>query len=183
MTAPGRLILVTGPSGAGKDSVMDWARQRTQGLPAVFAHRYITRAPEAGGENHVHLSPAEFAAREAAGLFALSWGANGLKYGIGIEIDAWMERGLTVVANGSRGNLPRALERYPELVPVLITAPPEVLAERLAARGRESSQAVLARLKRGAALTPSGEGLVTIVNDGPLEQAGRALLELIQNRA
>lgn len=178
-----RFIFVVGPSGAGKDSVMAWARERAAGLPVAFAHRYITRPPDAGGENHVHVTDEEFAVRREAGLFALDWSANGQSYGIGIEVEAWLSRGLTVVANGSRGYLPEAVRRYPALVPVLITAPPEVLAARLAARGRETRDEILARLTRAAALDTAPGPTVEIVNDGPLERAGQQLLELIKGPA
>ncbi len=46
-----KLFYVIGPSGAGKDSVLDYARQHaTASLPASFAHRYITRVAESGNE-------------------------------------------------------------------------------------------------------------------------------------
>lgn len=186
---PGRLIYLVGPSGAGKDSVMDWARQHAAGLPVVFAHRYITREPAVGGENHVQLSLREFEARRNSGLFALHWTANGLAYGVGIEIESWMRQGLTVVVNGSRAHLPEAVRRYPALLPALVTAPPEVLTQRLEQRGRESREAILARLERAAALgmdlnmDTTTPGLKTIVNDGPLAQAGQALLTLLADQA
>ena len=65
--------------------------------PVIFAHRYITRAAEAGGENHVELSPAEFGLRRTHGLFAFHWQAHGNDYGIGREIYSWRRAGLTVV--------------------------------------------------------------------------------------
>ena len=61
--------------------------------PVAFAHRYITRPAEVGGENHVALSRAEFALRRAHGLFAFHWQAHGNDYGIGREIDAWRAAG------------------------------------------------------------------------------------------
>ena len=81
-----------GPSGAGKDSVLRYARERLAGSGVLFAHRYITRPPVAGDENFVSLDPAEFAARRARGLFAFDWEAHGCLYGIGLEIEAWLER-------------------------------------------------------------------------------------------
>ncbi|WP_461208670.1 phosphonate metabolism protein/1,5-bisphosphokinase (PRPP-forming) PhnN [Desulfocurvus sp. DL9XJH121] len=176
---PGRLVYVMGPSGAGKDSVLAWARERAGGLPVAFAHRYVTRPPEAGGEDHVPLTAEEFETRARAGLFALHWNANGLRYGLGVEIDAWMRAGLTVAANGSRGHLPQCLARYPDVLPVLVTAPPEVLAARLHARGRETMGVIAERLERGAALGADLPGAVVLDNSGPLERAGRRLLELL----
>jgi ribose 1,5-bisphosphokinase len=101
MAAP--LVYVMGPSGAGKDSVLARARfLLPPQAPIVFAHRYITRPAEAGGENHVALSAAEFTLRRDHGLFAYHWRAHGNEYGIGSEIQAWRRVGLTVVISGSR---------------------------------------------------------------------------------
>ena len=99
---PGNLIYVIGPSGCGKDSIMLYARKHCPGSEAAFAHRYITRPADAGGENHVALLPDEYRARLDLGLFALAWDSHGNRYGVGLEIDAWLEAGLNVVVNGSR---------------------------------------------------------------------------------
>lgn len=176
MTA--RLVYVVGPSGSGKDSLLAWARVRlAAGVPAVFAHRYITRPEAAGGENYVALTEDEFALRLARGLFAMHWASHARRYGIGIEIDQWLARDLDVVVSGSRAYLPEALARYPDLALVWVTAPVEVLRERLERRGRESAVEIAARLERGAALgVPPRPPAVTLANDGPIERAGAELL-------
>ncbi len=46
----GRLIWLMGPSGSGKDSLLSALRQREHSQLLV-AHRYITRAANAGSEN------------------------------------------------------------------------------------------------------------------------------------
>jgi ribose 1,5-bisphosphokinase len=176
----GRLVYVMGPSGAGKDSLLGFARDRLTGSRVLFAHRYITRAADAGGENHVYLSHEEFGARADLGLFVLQWTSHGLRYGIGVEIEAWMDRGFTVVVNGSREYLREALARYPALTAVHIDARPDILATRLAARGRETLDEVRARLARRVPLAvPEHVELATIDNSGALEEAGRALLEVL----
>lgn len=173
----GRLIYVMGPSGAGKDTVLRAARQAAP--PGLwFAHRYITRPADDASENHVALSPAEFAARRAAGGFSLHWESHGWCYGIGVEIDAWMAAGNDVVVNGSRAAFDAAHERYPALLPVLLTASPDVLRARLAARGRETGEAVEARLRRSAGLAVRHPRLVTVTNDGTLEDAAHRFLYL-----
>jgi len=96
-----KLIVVMGPSGVGKDTLLRLARAQLAGGAIQFAHRYITR-PEHGDENFVALSEPEFAARSARGLFALDWRAHGFHYGIGAEIDLWRRAGCAVVFNGSR---------------------------------------------------------------------------------
>ena len=92
MTGP--LVYVMGPSGAGKDSVLERARSLLSvDTPVAFAHRYITRPADVGGENHVALTRAEFASRRAHGLFAFHWHAHGNDYGIGREVEAWRAAG------------------------------------------------------------------------------------------
>lgn len=177
----GTLIYVVGASGSGKDSLLRHARARLGGEPGiVFAHRYITRPQDAGGENHVALTPPEFVARRTARLFALHWRSHGLEYGIGIEINQWLAKGLTVVVNGSRQHLPDFRIRYPELLPVWIEVQVDVLRQRLLARGRETAEEIERRLARHWELSGVTAGDTMIRNDGALEQAGEELVLLIR---
>lgn len=176
MKTAGRLWYVVGPSGAGKDSVIGYARAHCPtGLPLVFAHRYITRPADAGGENHVALSEAEFHWRAERGLFALAWTRNGLHYGIGREVQDWLADGIDVVVNGSRHSLETARTVFPGIRPVWVTAPPVLLAERLARRGREDAAAIAARLAMAPCTIP--DDAKVICNEGPLELAGQCLLD------
>ena len=169
-----------GPSGAGKDSVMNRAREMLPPeAPVVFAHRYITRPAESGGENHVALTPAEFALRRAHRLFAFHWEAHGNHYGIGREIHAWRKAGLAVVVSGSREHFLGLGGIDDDTHPVLITAPAERLAERLAKRGRKTDGAAAERLGRGEAYEVMDPRLTTITNDGALEAAAQAFVSLL----
>lgn len=177
----GRLIYVVGPSGAGKDSVLEHARKHAPlEISTVFARRIITRPAGAGGEQHVALSTAAFSLLRRQQAFALSWQANGLLYGIGREILDWMHAGLNVVVNGSREYLPVAAADFPDLVVVHVTAPPAVLRERLASRGREHAADIESRLVRTTTFTlPTGLVSTTIINDTTIEAAGEAFIELL----
>lgn len=150
----GRLIYLMGPSGSGKDSLLDAARERLAARGCVIARRVITRSAEAVGEEAVGVSPAEFDQLEADGAFALSWRANGLAYGIPRQIDDWLAAGQDVLVNGSRGYLPQARERYPELLAILLQVDEAALRQRLQARGRESAEQIEARLARSRELQP-----------------------------
>ncbi len=145
------------------------------------AGRYITRRPESGGENHMSLPEAEFRKRQAMGLFAMDWQANGYLYGIGNEIDLWLARGHHVLINGSRSYLGQAQERYGStLVPVLISVTPEKLRQRLIQRGRESVEEIDARVRRASQFAyaiPMGTAVVD--NNGTLEEAFDQLQDLI----
>ena len=132
-----------------------------------FVRREITRPEGAGGEEHCAVSPEEFAARRAAGGYALSWEAHGLGYGIPADIAGDLDAGRVVVANVSRAVLGEARGWFGVRV-LEITAPAEVLARRLAARGRESAADIAGRLARAVAL-PEGLDVVRVVNDGTVE--------------
>jgi ribose 1,5-bisphosphokinase len=180
----GRLFYVVGASGVGKDSLIQYARDALgKRHPVVFAHRYITRPPRPQGENHIALTEPEFVLRKRRGLFAMTWASHGYRYAVGLEIDEWLAKGLTVVVNGSRRYLPVARKRYPGMQVVWISAAPQVLAKRLARRGRESRNEIDARLRRNSRLgvKPPG-GALHINNEGPLESAGSRLVDLLAGK-
>lgn len=174
----GRLAYVMGPSGAGKDTLIAYARSRLDPAAVAFVRRYITRPAEPEGENHIALTHAEFAARREAGLFALSWSSHGFCYGIGIEIDSLLARGLVVAVSGSRAAWPEAKARYPGLFSILIEAPVELRARRLATRNREDKTAIRARLDRDVTL-PSDAALYRLDNSGAIAEAGDKLAAML----
>lgn len=176
----GALIYVMGPSGAGKDSVLGRARALLPPeAPVVFAHRYITRPHDVGGENHVALARAEFALRRSHGLFAYHWHAHGNDYGVGREIHDWRAAGLAVVVSGSRDHFEKTGGLDSQARPVLITASREHLKRRLAGRGRETALEAAERLDRANAYALNDARLVTIVNDGTLDDAARTFVTLL----
>jgi ribose 1,5-bisphosphokinase len=175
-----QLIYIVGASGVGKDSLMDYARRQLDGsIPLVFAHRYITRPVTQGSEDHVPLTIDEFRSRKTGGLFALDWESHGLYYGVGMEIDVWMQKGFHVVVNGSRQYLTVAKERYPGMIPIVIEADPEIIRHRLESRGREKGEEIEKRIKRQPSLDI--DGLIRISNNGLLEEGGAALLRILRS--
>ncbi|MFT2929485.1 ribose 1,5-bisphosphokinase [Enterobacter sp. HK-058-C-ECC] len=176
----GRLIWLMGPSGSGKDSLLSALRQQEH-PQLLVAHRYITRAANAGSENHIALSEQEFFTRAGQNLLALSWHANGYYYGIGIETDLWLHAGFDVLVNGSRAHLSQARARYgAALLPVCLQVSPDVLRSRLQSRGRESAREIDQRLERAARYTPSDCHVLN--NDGSLLQSVKIFLSLIRQK-
>ena len=128
------------------------------------------------------IASADFDRDCAAGRFALWWRGNGHGYGVGVEIDLWLQSGRHVILNGSRGYLPDAAERYPSLLPVVITIDPAVLRQRLSARGRETSDEIEARIQRAMALEViEHPALMVIQNNGQLAEAGEAFVGLLKS--
>ena len=166
----GTLFLVVGPSGAGKDTLMAGARAMLEpGGRYVFPRRAITRPAEAGGEEHEAVSSGIFTEREAGGGFFATWRAHGLEYGLPACIPAVLDAGRNVVANVSRTVLAEIAAREGSTVVVEVTAPPELLARRLAARGREDPADAARRLAREGAPYPVGMTVRRVVNDGTPE--------------
>jgi ribose 1,5-bisphosphokinase len=154
------IFAVVGPSGAGKDTLMSAACARDPSIRLV--RRVITRPADAGGEDFESVSEAAFQARKQAGAFALDWDAHGLRYAI--PADQLTGPG-TVLFNGSRKALSRACTVLPDLTVILVTAPLDVLAQRLAQRGREDAQDILGRLARSEFVLPAGIIPRVVVND------------------
>ncbi|MBO9465266.1 phosphonate metabolism protein/1,5-bisphosphokinase (PRPP-forming) PhnN [Tropicibacter sp. R15_0] len=175
---PGRVIAVVGPSGVGKDSVM-------AGLMAAdgsyqLVKRDITRAAELGGEDFTSLSPAQFAERQEAGAYCLSWQAHGLSYGIPARVQEQANAGQNYLINLSRAVLAEAHEVFADFRVLNLTASAEVLAKRLAGRGRESAEGIAQRLARSGADLPAHLRVVTVSNNGALADTiaeARALLQ------
>jgi ribose 1,5-bisphosphokinase len=177
MTA-GRMIAVVGPSGAGKDSLIAGAIAARPDL--VWAKRVITRPSAAGGEPYDGVTQAEFAARKASGQFVLDWHAHGLSYGIPASVLADLAAGRDVIFNGSRAELAAASRQFPDLIVVLITASTAILAQRLAARGREAEADIAVRLARATFELPPGIVVQVVENEGSISQGVARFLAAIQ---
>jgi ribose 1,5-bisphosphokinase len=112
----------------------------------------------------------------------MSWRANGLAYGIPAQINDWLAAGDDVLVNGSRGYLPEARRRYPNMLAILLTVDLAVLRQRLLARGRESLAEIDARLARNGQFQAEGaddRSLHLLDNSSHFERTVAALLDLI----
>ena len=172
------LILTVGPSGAGKDTLLNGARNAlADDLRFRFVRRVITRPGDMGEEAHESVTEQAFELRKQAGDFALTWRAHGLHYGIPADISMDLARGRVVIVNVSRAVVAEAVARFPVSV-IEISAPADVLAMRLAARGREDAVDVARRLARSIELRLPVERQ-TVVNAGTVEEGVRDLLAAI----
>ncbi|WP_323781349.1 phosphonate metabolism protein/1,5-bisphosphokinase (PRPP-forming) PhnN [Thalassovita sp.] len=175
---PGRFIAVVGPSGVGKDTVMEAVCDRHPEIRRV--RRVITRSAEAGGEDADAVTFEEFEARAQRGDFALFWDAHGLRYGIPASVYVDLAEGRDVLANLSRAVLPELETRFDRSMIFSITASAQVLAARLAARGRETEEEQTKRLQRADFRLAEGLNPVVIRNDGTLGEAVAAFSAALQ---
>ena len=178
----GILVLVVGPSGAVKDSVLNGARTAfADDERFVFAQRTITRESGAGFEDNVEATPGTFAAAKAAGAFALFWRAHDLDYGIPVSIEDDLRAQRCVIANVSRSVIELARARYAGTRVVNITAPLAVLARRIALRGREDVVTIEKRLARAGYPFPTSEDIVHLKNTGTVEEAVDRFTQMLRD--
>lgn len=179
----GTLFFVVGPSGIGKDTLLRGAKEALHGdSEFVFARRTITRAPDLGDEGHLSITSEEFTRISENGGFLVSWQAHGLGYGIPIELADDLCSGRNVVVNGSRAAAPDLLAKMKNVVVVEISAPPELIARRLAERGRENANDVKARLDRITPPLPAGTKSVQICNDSDVASGVEKLVSALTSR-
>jgi ribose 1,5-bisphosphokinase len=175
--APGRLVLVVGPSGAGKDTLLGLAKAAClDDGNIVFPRRVITREASASEDNE-EVSAGTFQEALARNEFCIHWEAHGHCYALPRAIDDDVRAGRTVVANVSRTVVAAMRSGYADVVVVSITAPPNVLAERLAMRARSSDGRIEHRLHR---TIEDAAPDVTIVNTGSAEYHARRFVRIIK---
>lgn len=176
---PGRLVLVVGPSGAGKDTLLNLARAAcADDRTIAFPRRFVTREATSWEDNR-QLDPESFQTALARGEFAVHWEAHGHCYALPRDVDDDIRAGRIVVANVSRTVVDAMRGAYADVVVVEITAPPEVLAGRLAMRARGSDGAIELRLRRNVDAAPAAPDII-IVNVGDAEPHARQLLAAIK---
>lgn len=170
-------VFVCGPSGAGKDSVLAWARGALVARSdIVFARRLVTR-PAQPGSDHDPIDPEDYSFLRGSGAFAWHWQAHGFGYAVPLRYAHQVAWGRVVVVNGSREHAQELLAS-PWMRRVLVTAPPAQLVARLRHRGREAPAAIVSRLARNARVTLDAD--LVIHNDASIAAAGELLLRYLE---
>ena len=178
---PGRVIVIVGPSGAGKDTLIGLARAALADRDdIVLPQRIVTRRSDEA-EDNVALSVAEFLRLQAQGGLAVSWQAHGLHYGYSIDIDAAVRRGARVLLNLSRTAVCAVRSRYRDTHVVLIDADRDVRRTRLVGRKRENGDAIEARLARETPFEASDADVI-ISNDKDEASAAQKLIDVVAAR-
>ena len=179
---PGRLVLVVGPSGAGKDTLIGGARETCKDDESVVFPRRVVTRPSSAAEDHDTMTVEEFTQAVADGAFSLWWDAHGHRYGVPSTIDDDIRAGRTVVCNVSRTIVSLARRRYAFVTVVLVTAPEDVLQQRLTYRERSSDGNLHNRVNRAVEIGPNAGADVIIRNVGRPEIGVRRMLNAIRDQ-
>lgn len=179
----GTFVAVVGPSGAGKDTLLDAARtllaEEVADGRILFVRRVVTRASDASAEDHDTMDLDSFARAQATGAFAVTWEAHGLSYGLPASVLDTVAAGGVAVANVSRAIIGDLRDRFGRVLVINVTAPAEVLEKRLAARGRETADDIERRLQRSRAEMRTPENALTICNGGTVAEAAAKLADAL----
>ncbi|MBD3311874.1 phosphonate metabolism protein/1,5-bisphosphokinase (PRPP-forming) PhnN [archaeon] len=162
----GRLFLIVGPSGSGKDTLIKYSTRRIPGLKKV--KRVITR------ENNEHedfksVNREEFSNNN----FFTSWEAHGNKYGIPtLNNDNY-------ILNVSRKVINKIKEKKPDTFVIELSADKEVLRKRLIERGRDSPEEITKRLNREIRINSD---FIINTNNPDVSIAGEELVNYIKKK-
>lgn len=149
LTGPGLLFVVSGPSGAGKDTLVEGLRARHDRL--LYSISATTRSPRSGerdGVDYFFLSQEEFERRLSESGFLEHREYNGNLYGTPRSfIDEALRTGYDVIVKPEVNGAIAIKERYPDAVLVFIVPDRfSSLRMRLEARRTETNEAIAARL-------------------------------------
>ena len=179
----GQIIYVMGPSGAGKDSLMKWVLQnKSSSMNFYWAKRIVTRNRPKGEGTDEYVSLESFEKLLSNQILAMHWSAYDIHYGISKSELLCIEPNTMVFINGSRAYLSRAIELYPKLCAIHITASTNTLEQRLNQRERESKDKILERLSRPQLTRPEVDvPWLEVLNEDNVEDGGAKILSFLND--
>jgi len=189
----GQLVIISGPSGVGKSTVMPLVRERF-GSRLRMSVSATTRAPRPGevdGENYHFLSSEEFSSRLAGGEFleAIEVFGRGHWYGTLLaEVVPSLEKGIWVILEVDVEGRERVLEKFPDALTIFISPAEDpvnaisVLEERLGRRGTESADSLARRLEVARREIAQSHLYDHIVVNDSVERSADAICELLRRQ-
>lgn len=184
-TNKGKLIVMSGPSGVGKSTVLKEVLDRLKGRLrlSVSATTRDPRPAEEEGIDYFFLSPEEFHRRREADEFLECCEVFGSGHWYGTllsEVTPSLTEGKSVLLEIDVEGAARVLERYPEAVTIFVRPSSlEVLERRLRERGTESEEAVARRLEVAQRELRRAESYQHQVINDELAQAVSQIVEIV----
>ena len=175
--------MITGPSGAGKGTLIKGLLDRVAGLEvAVSATTRLQREGEEDGREYWFLTEVDFAQRVASGEFLehVTY-VSGKRYGtLRSEIDRIALRGNACVLElETRGAL-AVRDEVPGAVTIFVTAPLAELERRLRARATESDGEIGERLALAQKQLQEADEFDHVVLNDEVERATAELTEIVE---
>jgi guanylate kinase len=151
-TSPGKLVVISGPSGVGKTTILrSLLTDLPHLLPSISATTRPPRAGERDGVDYHFIPQAEFDRRRDAGEFLECCRVYGRQHWYGTllaEVAPRLAAGSWVVLEIDVEGTLSVLQKYPEAVTIFVEpSHPDQLRQRLLGRGTESPEAMARRLE------------------------------------
>ena len=182
---PGRLFVITGPSGVGKGTLIGRLLRAVPDLElSVSATTRRPRGSEQDGVDYHFMDDDEFERRVREGQFIEHAGYSSHRYGtLRSEVDPRLDKGDSVVLEIEVQGARQIRGTVPDAIQVFIAPPsPEDLRRRLEGRGTDSDEQIASRLAVAEGeLGARREFGHVIVNDD-VDRASEELIALVRSR-
>lgn len=179
----GRAVVITGPSGVGKGTLIRSLRERMPDLElSVSATTRRPRTGETQGVDYHFLSPGQFRAHVDAGDFLEHADYAGARYGtLRSELETRMAAGAPVVLEIEVQGARQVRETMPEAMQVFI-APPSIdsLRARLIGRGTDDPEQIEKRLRTAEEELAAQDEFSRVVINDRLEDAVDELVAIVR---
>jgi guanylate kinase len=179
----GRLVILSGPSGVGKDSVLD--RWKTADPRVVRVVAYCTRAPRSGevdGVDYHFVTREQFMAKAEAGDFLEYKEVHGNLYATPLkDMEALLADGRIAVLKIDVQGALSVMEKRDDAISIFLLAPSaEELERRIRKRGTDDEATIQKRLKNARdEIALSDRYQHRVVNDD-LDRAVAEIMEIVR---
>lgn len=168
-----KIVLIVGPSGVGKDTLLKYAKEIYK-ENINFVKRYITRVADTN-ENNYFVDDYAFEVLKNNGYFLSSWNAHGNAYGIP---KSFLKNGVNIISI-SRARIKDFENSYDNVYTINITIKKELLRQRLFNRGRETLEQIEKRLIRSYEKIEAKK-LIEFDNSRSLEESKKSFINLLE---
>ena len=179
-----RAVVITGPSGVGKGTLIRSLRERMPELQlSVSATTRIPRAGETQGVDYHFMSESEFEDHVQAGDFVEHAAYAGARYGtLRSELETRTASGRPVLLEIELQGARQVRAAMPEAIGVFIAPPSlDALRARLVGRGQDPPEQVEARLRIAERELAAQDEFAHVVVNDRLEEAVDALVEVVRD--